>query len=92
MSANIHPTAIIDSKAELGADVEIGPYCVVGPNVSLADKVKLHSHVVVDGHTSIGSGSEIFPFAVLGCPPQHTRYAGEKAHLKLAKIMSFANM
>jgi len=85
MSANIHPTAIVDNRAELGADVEIGPYCVVGPNVTLADQIKLHSHVVVDGHTSIGSGTEIFPFAVLGCPPQHTRYAGEQSTLEIGK-------
>ena len=85
MSANIHSTAIVDNRAELGADVEIGPYCVVGPNVTLADQIKLHSHVVVDGHTSIGSGTEIFPFAVLGCPPQHTRYAGEQSTLEIGK-------
>ncbi len=85
MTISIHPSAIVDAKAELGVDVEIGPYCVLGPHVCLGDGVRLHSHVVVDGHTSIGNGCEIYPFAALGCAPQHTRYAGEASTLEIGQ-------
>ena len=79
----IHPTAIIDAAAQLGSGVTIGAYSVVGPHVTLGDGVKLHSHVVIDGYTTIGAGCEVWPFAVLGATPQHTRYAGEPSELKV---------
>ena len=83
MSVSIHPTAIIDAKATLGDQVSIGPYCVVGPHVVLGDRVKLHAHVVIDGRTTLGADSEVYPFAVLGAPPQHTRFAGEDSTLEI---------
>ena len=61
--ANIHATAVVDPSAELGADVEIGPFCVIGPEVKLGDGVVLHSHVAVTGRTTIGDGCQVFPFA-----------------------------
>ncbi|MBA3811176.1 MAG: acyl-[acyl-carrier-protein]--UDP-N-acetylglucosamine O-acyltransferase, partial [Caulobacteraceae bacterium] len=77
----LHPTAIIDRKAELAADVEIGPYCVVGPDVSLGPEVRVLSHVVIEGHTRVGEGCVIHPFASLGAPPQHSGYRGEATRL-----------
>lgn len=82
MSA-IHPTAIIEDGAELGADVEVGPYSIVGAEVSLGDGVRLHSHVVVGGRTKVGPGTEIFPFASIGLAPQDLKYAGEKSTLTI---------
>ena len=79
----IHPTAIIDAAAQLGSGVTIGAYSVVGPHVTLGDGVKLHSHVVIDGYTTVGAGCEIWPFAVLGATPQHTRYDGEPSELHI---------
>ena len=79
----IHPTAIIDAAAQLGSGVTIGAYSVVGPHVTLGDGVKLHSHVVIDGYTTVGAGCEVWPFAVLGATPQHTRYAGEPSKLHI---------
>ena len=64
--AGIHPTAIVADGAQLGADVTIGPYCVVGPKVRLGDGVALVSHVCIDGITDVGAGTRIFPFAVIG--------------------------
>ena len=78
MTQNIHPTAIIDNAAKLGSDVSIGAYSVIGPDVTIGDGVKLHSHVVIDGCTFVGAGCEVFPFAMLGGAPQHTRYDGER--------------
>ena len=79
----IHPTAIIDAAAQLGSGVTIGAYSVVGPHVTLGDRVKLHNHVVIDGYTTVGAGCEVWPFAVLGATPQHTRYAGEPSELHI---------
>lgn len=83
MASNIHPTAIIDSKAQLGADVEIGPYCVIGPDVQLGDKTRLISHVVIDGRTTIGAGTVVYPFASLGHRPQDLKYHGEPSTLEI---------
>jgi UDP-N-acetylglucosamine acyltransferase len=84
-SAEIHPTAIISNAASIGSGVSIGAYCVVGANAVLGNGVKLMSHVVIDGHTSVGAGTEIYPFAVLGCAPQHTRYEGEPSTLEIGE-------
>ncbi len=75
--AKIHPSAIVEDGATLGADVEIGPFCVVGPEVVLADGVKLVSHVAVAGKTEIGAETKIYPFASIGHPPQDLKYHGE---------------
>ena len=83
MPVTIHPTAIVHDNARLGEDVHIGPFCTVGRDVMIGDRVRLHSHVVMEGRTSLGADSEVFPFAVLGCPPQHTRFAGEPSTLEI---------
>lgn len=77
----IHPTAIVDPRAELGAGVSIGPYSVVGPHVRLDEGVELHSHVAVSGRTRIGARTRIFPFASIGSAPQDLKYKGEPSEL-----------
>ena len=79
----IHPTAIVDDTAVLGQDVQIGPWCVVGPNVTLADGVRLVSHVVVQQDTTVGARTVIHPFAVIGGDPQHNGYKGEPVRLEI---------
>ncbi len=79
----IHPTAIIEDGAEIGADVSIGAYSVVGPQVRLGDGVRLESHVVVGGDTTIGAGTHIFPFASIGLQPQDLKYKGEHSRLEI---------
>ncbi|MCB9888948.1 MAG: acyl-ACP--UDP-N-acetylglucosamine O-acyltransferase [Planctomycetes bacterium] len=79
----VHPTAIVADGAELGADVEIGPYCVVGPQVRLGDGCRLQSHVVVDGDTWLGAGCSVFPHAVLGTTPQDKKLDGKPVSSKL---------
>ncbi|MEM8744974.1 MAG: acyl-ACP--UDP-N-acetylglucosamine O-acyltransferase [Pseudomonadota bacterium] len=78
---NIHSSSVVDPKANLGSGVEVGPFCVIGPDVTLGDGCKLHSHVVIEGQTTIGSNCEIFPFASLGHIPQDMKYGGEKSQL-----------
>ena len=63
---DVHPTAIIHDGARLGADVTVGPYCVIGPLVRLGDRCRLHAHVVIDGDTHIGHDTEIWPYASVG--------------------------
>lgn len=79
--SRLHPTAIIDPAAHLAADVEVGPWCRVGPDVTLHAGVQLISSVVIDGVTEIGAGTVVHPFAVLGGPPQHGGYKGEPTRL-----------
>lgn len=85
MSTQIHPSAIIDPKAELGDNVTIGPYSVIGANVKLHDNVELKSHVVVEGHTTVGAGTVIYPFASIGHAPQDLKFHGENSELIIGK-------
>lgn len=78
---NIHQTSIIDSRAIIGNNVKIGPFCSVGPNVVLADNIELKSHVVIEGKTKIGSNTVIYPFASIGQPPQIIKYEGEESEV-----------
>jgi len=82
---NIHPTAIVDPRAKIGANVSIGPYCIIGGDVTLGDNVELKSHVVVDGRTTIGAGTKVFPFASLGTAPQDLKFHGEPSQLIIGK-------
>lgn len=78
---SIHPTAVVERGARIGRDVTIGAYAYVGPNVELRDDCVVHHHATVDGHTTIGAGTEIFPQALIGLPPQDLKYRGEKTLL-----------
>ncbi len=69
----IHPSSIVDPKAELADDVEIGPFCTVGPQVKIGAGTRLISHNVIDGDTVVGTGNTLYPFASLGLPCQHKR-------------------
>lgn len=83
MTAAIHPTAIVEAGAELGAGVSVGPYCIVGAETRLDDGVELISHAVVTGRTRIGARTRIFPFASIGHRPQDLKYAGEASTLEI---------
>ena len=81
MSTTIHETSIIESGAELGEGVIIGPFCHVGSDVIVGDNSHLLSHVSLCGSTRIGTNARIFPFASVGSAPQDLKYAGEKSEL-----------
>jgi len=70
---HIHPSSIVDPKAELADEVDIGPFCTVGPNVKIGKGTRLISHVVVDGYTTMGERNTVYPFATLGMIAQHKR-------------------
>jgi UDP-N-acetylglucosamine acyltransferase len=77
----IHKTAIIDTKTKISANVSIGPYSVIGPDVEIGENTKIHSHVNISGHTKIGKKNTIYPFASIGSDPQDLKYKGEDTKL-----------
>ncbi len=83
--ASIHSSAVIEKGASIADNVEVGPFCVVGSEVTLAAGVKLVSHVAIGGNTIIGENTKIFPFASLGHAPQDLKFKGEKSKLSIGK-------
>ena len=79
--AKIHPLSVVDPKAELADDVEIGPFCTVGPHVKVGAGCRLISHVVLDGVTTIGARNTFYPFAAVGTLAQDVRSHPEDACL-----------
>lgn len=83
MSVSIHPTAIVDAKAELDCDIEVGPYAIIGPDVRIGKGCKIHASALVQGCTTLGENNQIFSFASVGNPPQDRKYKGEKTLLHI---------
>lgn len=79
----IHPTAIVDSAAEVAADAEVGPYCVVGAGVKLGKSCVLKHHVSLGGPAAIGKGNIFYPFCSIGEKTQDLKYQGEPTHLEI---------
>lgn len=66
----VHATALVDKNATLAENVEVGPFCIVGPEVTIGAGSRLISHVNVAGRTTLGERTVVYPFASLGTPPQ----------------------
>ena len=79
----IHPTAIVDSEAELGAGVTIGPYSIIEANVVIGDETTIGARVTIEGHTIIGKLNQIFTGAVIGSVTQDKKYKGGITYLKI---------
>ncbi len=79
--ADVHPLAVVDPRAQLAADVKVGPFCWVGPDVVLGAGTVLDSHVRVAGHTTVGARVRLHAGAVLGGPPQDLKFRGETTFL-----------
>ena len=79
----IHPTAIVDPKAKLGAGVQVGPYAIIGADVELGDGSKVGHHATLEGPTKIGPRNEFFPYAAIGFVTQDLKYAGEPTYLQI---------
>ena len=76
----IHSTAIIDPKAKIGKNVQIGPYSIIGPNVEIGDNTIVQSHVSILANTIIGKDNKIYPFVSIN-EPQDLKYKGEPTNL-----------
>lgn len=76
MSVDIHQSAVIHPKAELGANVKIGPFCHIGPNAVIKDGARLISHVSIQGRCEVGEDCVLHPFSALGEPAQDFKHKG----------------
>ena len=79
----IHPSAIIDTSAQLSAGVEVGPYAIIGKHVTVGPGTKIGSHAVIGDWTAIGSNNQIYHQTSVGAPPQDLKYRGEEAWTRI---------
>ena len=85
----IHKTSIIDSKAKIAENVEIGPFCVIGSKVEIKSNTIIHSHVNISGKTIIGERNKIYPFSSIGNHPQDLKYNNEETELIIGNDNTF---
>ena len=78
---HIHPTAVVDPRAELAEGVEIGPHCVIGGKARIGRGTRLMGHVTVMGRVTLGDENHVFPGSVLGGDPQDISYRGSDTEL-----------
>jgi UDP-N-acetylglucosamine acyltransferase len=77
----IHPSAVVSSKAELGPGVKIGPFSIIGDHVTIGRDTVVGPHVVIEGNTRIGERNNIYPFVSIGLAPQDISYKGEETRV-----------
>lgn len=82
---NTHPTAIINSDAELAADVVVGPYAIIEGNTQIGEGCEIGAYVVIRAGTRMGANNKIHTGAVLGEPPQDMKYQGEPSYLVIGQ-------
>jgi UDP-N-acetylglucosamine acyltransferase len=75
--------AVVASRAQLGAEVTVGPFAVIGPDVIIGARTTIGAHAVIEGPTRIGEDNQIFPFAAIGGAPQDKKYKGEPTQLTI---------
>ena len=85
----IHPTAIVDPKAELGAGTMVGPYCVIGPNVAIGANCWLQHHVTLQGPMHAGAGNKFYSYCSIGQQTQDLKHAGEPTYLEIGDENTF---
>lgn len=79
----IHPAAIVDESADIAADAEVGPFCVIGAGVKIGSRTRLMAHVFVEGTTSIGDDNVFYPYSSIGVAPQDLKYRGEASSTEI---------
>ena len=82
---DINSMVVIEQGAQIGENVKIGPFSYIGKEVIIEDGVTIHENVVIKGKTKIEEGTEIYPFASIGLPPQDLKYDGEKSEVIVGK-------
>ncbi|MGB6011955.1 MAG: acyl-ACP--UDP-N-acetylglucosamine O-acyltransferase [Desulfobacterales bacterium] len=81
----IHPTAVIDQKADIDSNVEIGPHSIIEADVQIGSGTIIGPHVVIQPYVTIGPDCHIFQFASIGAVPQAIKFQGEKTFLKIGR-------
>lgn len=84
-ATTIHPTAVVEPGAQLGAGVTIGPFCHIGAEAVIGDRVEIISHASIVGATTIGEDCRVYPMAVLGAAPQNTKHKGGRTTLVIGR-------
>ena len=79
----IHPTAIINSKANLDSSVKVGPYSIIDGDVSIGAGSVIGNHVTITGNTTIGKNNHIYHYSSIGESPQDKKYNQEKTFLEI---------
>jgi UDP-N-acetylglucosamine acyltransferase len=79
----IHPTAVVDPKAQLAEGVTVGPYSIIGGDVVIGEGTVIGAHCVITGHTVMGKKNRVFAGAVLGSEPQDVKFHGEETYLEI---------
>jgi UDP-N-acetylglucosamine acyltransferase len=79
----IHPTAIVDARARVAESAEIGPYCIVGPEVEIGARTRLMANLYLEGPTWIGEDNVFFPYSTVGVASQDLKYKGERAETRI---------
>ena len=85
----IHPTAIVDPGAEIGAGTVIGPYCVIGANVVIGGSCWLQHHVTLQGPMRAGAQNKFYAYCSVGQETQDLKYAGEPTYLEIGNENTF---
>lgn len=79
----VHATAIVDPAATIHSTAEIGPFCIVGPEVEIGAGTRLMAHVYVEGPTTIGDDNIFYPYCSIGVASQDLKYKGERAFTRI---------
>ena len=79
----IHPTAVVDPRARVDGSADIGPYCIVGPDVEIGARTRLMAHLYLEGPTWIGEDNLFYPFSTIGVASQDLKYQGERAETRI---------
>jgi UDP-N-acetylglucosamine acyltransferase len=85
MATLIADTACVDPRAELGDDVEVGPYCVIGPEAVIGRGTRLIAHACIFGRTKLGERNLVYPFAVIGGEPQDVSFRGSATRVEIGE-------
>ena len=87
--ANIHPSAIVDAKAELDSAVEVGAFAMIGPHVRIGEGSVIHPFAQVVGHTTLGARNIVHSHCVIGGPPQDKKYNHEPTRVEIGSDNTF---
>ncbi len=85
----IHATAIVDGKAEIGTGTMVGPYCVIGADVVLGANCWLQHHVTLAGPTRTGARNKFYAYCSIGQQTQDLKYQGEPTYLEIGDENTF---
>lgn len=79
----IHPTAIVDPDANISREAEVGPYCIIGSDVTIGARTRLLAHVYLEGKLTVGKDNVFYPYSSIGVTPQDKKYKGEPSETRI---------